>query len=722
MKLILAGVLLAVVFSFGATTYADAVPLRVGPVSNYGTLGTNGSKVVSLSSGKQVMLRGMSLFWSDATGVPYYNSEVISWAVKNLGLTVFRFAMCIQYYDSDGGTSNALDANYSYMGNPDGDISLLDLMVKTAIENDVYIIVDWHSHRAHNETSSANAFFTKVAQRYAGIPNIIWEVYNEPVNTSWGSIQSYANTVIGSIRNYSQNLAIVGTSNWSQNPQEANSSPVNATNVAYVFHFYAGSHSVGSYGSNITSAMGAGHAVFISEWGTTDANGSGSVSSSETANWISFMESHKISNCNWSLRQASSTLNNTTEASAMFTGSTNLTTQEALSNATYSTSGSIIKNYLSTYSKGAVWEDSLTSGFRSGSCAFAHQSVPETQGSITGVANSSCTYTSSDESVATISGGLITLYKAGYAVMTGNDGTKSVVTATLMPAQTLNFPSYTCRIDTSCSGTKAGNYSGSSSFEKPIDRTITDQGATVTYSSDNPDIISVQQITCTGPSCLAAQKNTKMWIARFISRGTATIHAKGPAVAGYRALDTVVNFYYLKKQQRYNGTYFRDTAVAVNSSTLMLLDTARYEQAAITYAFSPEGLATKNGEYLMAGANDGTILVTATIAETTNYEGQTMTATVVIGTGINVSIEKRLTPTVPFLARVNSQDLVLTLNKSAFVSIQVTNAAGKKMDVSTQRYFPAGEQRISLAGLAQGHYFVRVQQGGISKTFAWSNR
>ena len=306
--------------------------------------------------------------------------------------------------------------------------------------------------------------------------------------------------------------------------------------------------------------------------------------------------------------------------------------------------------------------------------------------------------------------------------MTGNDGTKSVVTATLMPAQTLNFPSYTCRIDTSCSGTKAGNYSGSSSFEKPIDRTITDQGATVTYSSDNPDIISVQQITCTGPSCLAAQKNTKMWIARFISRGTATIHAKGPAVAGYRALDTVVNFYYLKKQQRYNGTYFRDTAVAVNSSTLMLLDTARYEQAAITYAFSPEGLATKNGEYLMAGANDGTILVTATIAETTNYEGQTMTATVVIGTGINVSIEKRLTPTVPFLARVNSQDLVLTLNKSAFVSIQVTNAAGKKMDVSTQRYFPAGEQRISLAGLAQGHYFVRVQQGGISKTFAWSNR
>ncbi|MFA6837075.1 MAG: cellulase family glycosylhydrolase, partial [Fibrobacteraceae bacterium] len=565
-------------------------------------------------------------------------------------------------------------------------------------------------------------FFAKVAQRYAGIPNIIWEVYNEPVNTSWSTIQSYANTVIGSIRNYSDNLALVGTSNWSQNPQEANSSPVNAKNVAYVLHFYAGSHSVGSYGSNITSAMGAGHAVFISEWGTTDANGSGSVSSSETANWISFMESNKISNCNWSLRQASSTLNNTTEASALFTGSTNLTTQEALSNATYSTSGSLVKNYLTTYSKSAVWQDTLTSGARSGACAFAHQSVPETQGTITGVANSSCTYTSSNESVATISGGVITVSKAGYAVMTGNDGTKSVVTATPMPVQTFNFPSYTCRIDTSCSGMNAGNYSGLSSFEKTVDRTTTDQGATITYSSDNPDIISVEQVTCTGTSCLASQKNNKIWIARFNSRGTATIRAKAPAVTGYQALDTAVNFYYLKKQQRYNSAYFRDTAVSLNSSTRMLLDTARYEQAAITYAFSPEGFATKNGEYLVAGANDATITVTATIAETTNYEGQTMKASVVIGTGIQAFIEKRPALVVPFLATVNSQDLVLTLKQSAFVSIQVINAAGKKMDISTQRYFPAGEQRISLASLAQGRYFVRVQQGGVSKTFTWSKQ
>jgi endoglucanase len=39
---------------------------------------------------------------------------------------------------------------------------------------------------------------------------------------------------------------------------EANGSTVNQPNVAYVFHFYAGSHSVGSYGGRVTQALNAG--------------------------------------------------------------------------------------------------------------------------------------------------------------------------------------------------------------------------------------------------------------------------------------------------------------------------------------------------------------------------------------------------------------------------------------------------------------------------------
>ena len=65
-----------------SNVFADALsakPLRVGPVQNYGALGTSGGKIISLASKKQVMLRGISLFWSDATGIQYYNPEVISY-------------------------------------------------------------------------------------------------------------------------------------------------------------------------------------------------------------------------------------------------------------------------------------------------------------------------------------------------------------------------------------------------------------------------------------------------------------------------------------------------------------------------------------------------------------------------------------------------------------------------------------------------------------------
>ena len=91
------------------SAYADAstaTPKKVGPVSYYGALHTSGSKIIGAKNNQQVMLRGVSLFWSDATGLSYYNPAVISWAVDNLKIDMFRYAMGIEYYDSNGGTKN----------------------------------------------------------------------------------------------------------------------------------------------------------------------------------------------------------------------------------------------------------------------------------------------------------------------------------------------------------------------------------------------------------------------------------------------------------------------------------------------------------------------------------------------------------------------------------------------------------------------------------------
>ena len=128
-KALAAGALLlgAVEANAAAST---AKPLRVGPVQVHGVLTTSGNKIVGQKSGKEAMIRGMSMFWSDATGIQYYNKEVIKWAVDNLKIDVFRYAMGINYYDSDGGTKNKLDEAYSFIGNPDTQKSKIDQMVE----------------------------------------------------------------------------------------------------------------------------------------------------------------------------------------------------------------------------------------------------------------------------------------------------------------------------------------------------------------------------------------------------------------------------------------------------------------------------------------------------------------------------------------------------------------------------------------------------------------
>ena len=68
---------------------------------------------------------------------------------------------------------------------------------------------------------------------------------------TWSTIKTYANTVIAAIRKYSDNLIIVGTPKWNQQPNAAIGSTVtdNENNTAYAFHYYAGNHSTASEGA-----------------------------------------------------------------------------------------------------------------------------------------------------------------------------------------------------------------------------------------------------------------------------------------------------------------------------------------------------------------------------------------------------------------------------------------------------------------------------------------
>lgn len=739
---LLTSILAGAAISAFAADASTATPKKVGPVSYYGALHTSGSKIIGAKNNQQVMLRGVSLFWSDATGLSYYNPTVISWVVDNLKIDVFRYAMGIEYYDSNGGTKNKLDDQVSYTKSPEGQLSTIDRMVQAAIENDVYIVIDWHSHRAHLETSIAKDFFAKISQKYKDVPNIIYEIYNEPVGGSggdWSAIQKYANSVVPAIRTNTQNLIIVGTPNWSQHPEQGAQNPIQSTNIAYVLHFYASSHSKGSYGGHVTSALNAGYPVFISEWGTTNADGDGEPNASATNEWTQFMDQNSIPNCNWSLRQQTSDVDQKSEKSAIFAGDKSLITAAALDAATYTTSGSIIKSYLTKNARS--WADSLVKG-KSGSCSFKATTAKQTDGKISGVLKSGCTYTSSNEKVASASGSDIVVGDYGFAILTGNDGSQSIVTVKQVAGQTItNLSDITCNFSGSCTAASKNGMSRDFDGDGTKDYLLTmddktNEGSKFTLTSLDPTTVSVSKNKCTNANCSNSQKNQQVWMLHFHKYGTAKVVASAPAITGFRAMQDTFEITYKKGSYNMNNK-FKDQTIALGGTTTEGFPDALLGNA-VTYTFNGQPTTpylTKVGNAFVGGAQNAIFAITAHIAETADYEEFERTVTVIVGdAGTAVNLAEWIAYTNPtdaikpankivnsLNARMDGSMLQFTTKNTGLVKVDIYDALGASVKQMSEVY-GKGSHAIDLKGLPNGSYTLVVRQGSQKASIRWVNK
>lgn len=277
-------------FIAAALCLASGAAFAATPVQVHGALKVQGIRVVD-HSGKPVALAGPSFFWSN-TGwdqEKFYNANAVKTFAKDWNASVVRAAMGV---DAKGGflQDRANEAR-------------VEAVVDAAIANGVYVIIDWHSHHAERYDDEAVAFFKKMAAKYGRTPNVIYELYNEPLKeASWsGSIKPYAEKVIAAIRAIDpDNLIIVGTPAWSQDVDVAADDPLRGTNLLYALHFYAGTHKQFLRDKG-DAAMKKGAPLFVSEWGSVNADGNGGVDREETLRWQDWLRRNCLSQAQWAV-------------------------------------------------------------------------------------------------------------------------------------------------------------------------------------------------------------------------------------------------------------------------------------------------------------------------------------------------------------------------------------------------------------------------------------
>lgn len=255
-------------------------------VKNHGQLKVEGTQLVDKNS-KPIMLRGMSYGWH-SLWPRFYNKESVKWLKDDFKCNVVRAAMGIELGDS------------SYIKQPEFSKKKVKAIIDGAIKNDIYVIVDWHSHNIN--LKEAKIFFDEISKEYAGKPNIIYEIFNEPDDETWEQVKEYSEEIIKVIRkNDPKNIILVGCPRWDQDIHLPAANPIKGfDNLMYTVHFYAATHEKWLR-DRTDAAIKSGLAIFVSESAGMEATGDGPLNLKAWKEYIDWMEERKISWITWSV-------------------------------------------------------------------------------------------------------------------------------------------------------------------------------------------------------------------------------------------------------------------------------------------------------------------------------------------------------------------------------------------------------------------------------------
>ena len=260
-------------------------------VKQNGKLRVEGTQLVN-AKGESIALHGMSFGWS-CFHPRFYTAGAVQELVKEWNSTVIRASLGVEPakgYKQDSATQ----------------MQLIKTVVDAAIKENVYVIVDWHSHNINLE--EAKTFFRNIATAYHQYPHIIYEIFNEPDHETWTEVKKYSEEVIKVIRAIDKdNIILVGSPRWDQEVQLPAADPIKGfDNLMYTMHFYAGTHKQWLR-DRTNQAIQNGLPIFVSECAGMEATGDGPIDHAEWKKFKEWMDEKKISWLAWSVSDKAET-------------------------------------------------------------------------------------------------------------------------------------------------------------------------------------------------------------------------------------------------------------------------------------------------------------------------------------------------------------------------------------------------------------------------------
>ena len=143
--------------------------------------------------------------------------------------------------------------------------------VDYATTKNLYVIIDYHQiddATTGQSAADATTFWTAVAPQFASYSNVLFEAFNEPIDTTatWATLKTVEQGWVDTIRAAApQNVIIVSSNSWSQKPGDAASSPPTGGNLMFTAHIYPGNWNT-AFQTQVSTAVTKAP-VFITEWG-----------------------------------------------------------------------------------------------------------------------------------------------------------------------------------------------------------------------------------------------------------------------------------------------------------------------------------------------------------------------------------------------------------------------------------------------------------------------